>query len=801
MSNDKLKQIFTSDAKNRKSVFCRWFLSVMILAALSLSISAQIQTNGTAYQIRNKAIAPNALPKVLDVKFGNDAPQTQVWQFNLNLSDSQTFKFVDIGNGVFNIVTKSNHFLSLKSVELVSDGGGSSNIPNESLIQDKKYVNSIACRVSAIGSCPDRQMWKLIPTGEPATFLIQNVRFPQKVLQPFDTGSQTAIILADINNADIQKWIIKQPKPNQVASQIGYGELQLDMSDFRFNDFFGSVQNKFFNSVGLFNTTAGGISFTDGKGDIDILCPQIRSVGETTALDKPKATYEILEGVVKDSDVAFADFPTSHFTHDFTFEVKPDPQYEYLLASGFFQKQNFTQSCAECKNLQTELQRQRNLLLHVFSPDAKAQAEAEIERISREIARKRCNSLNCQTTPFITLYDEYQDEIEVEWESGLAQNDAGDNPAVSENKKGNSFGFYSAGHKPKDVIWNWATVGDRVHVEGMWVWERGHPPVHTEIHPPHFVSVQRSLPVSFILNANGQNPIIRNDPRDSFIATRVDVFANADGNVYWNTKNLRPFIGAAPFAQVPDMKRKDYTFTIKHPFKKPNPTAKLAFQVIKQAVDNFPTNPIIRVLPNDDVQVTVPWMSSNVSNNAIFARTVLVYWDDSATKGVTADEKPKLYRVRIKEVNITDTKDTLLGGDFRIYCNVGSDWIFLNDFPVNSNFLGDGLGVARKGTYLINKFFKVYLPPDKSYRIKTAGWEADGLDKTMGKIINGYTREPLNIRRFVTDNLTRLADPDDEIGKIDISITNLAPRLGSNVLKEINPGGAFNIVTEIEEVR
>ena len=103
-----------------------------------------------------------------------------------------------------------------------------------------------------------------------------------------------------------------------------------------------------------------------------------------------------------------------------------------------------------------------------------------------------------------------QPSINVEWETGLAQyslngpgfenywkvlkeNNAtgklgianmyrarffgdilGYNPLVEPNKHGNSGGFFSAGHRNRDIIWNWPSVDDRVHIVGNWVWDRGH---------------------------------------------------------------------------------------------------------------------------------------------------------------------------------------------------------------------------------------------------------------------------------------------------------------------------------------
>lgn len=33
-----------------------------------------------------------------------------------------------------------------------------------------------------------------------------------------------------------------------------------------------------------------------------------------------------------------------------------------------------------------------------------------------------------------------------------------------------------------------------MQIEGQWIWDRGHPPAKTEIHPPRLVAIQRDLP-------------------------------------------------------------------------------------------------------------------------------------------------------------------------------------------------------------------------------------------------------------------------------------------------------------------
>ncbi len=533
-------------------------------------------------------------------------------------------------------------------------------------------------------------------------------------------------------------------QPHSEDADIGYGALPINLGDY----------TPWWMRDSWVNFDANDVKIVDAKTDINLICPQHRSVGETAALPLPKKTYVSLEGIVKSSGISYMDFPSSHYTHDFDFTVLPDPSYHYVFGD------------------------------HITGPGPNG------------VGWTRADS---------------QNEIEVEWESGLGQDNVIDgvaNPATAANRYGNSFGFFSAGHTSKDDLWNWPADGDRVHVEGLWIWERAHQPVHTEIHPAHFVAVQRKDPVSFILDANN-TPVIRNQAGDKFLATRVDVFASADGNPMLNTKGLNP-----AFNQVMDMNRKDYSFVIKHPFSKVTPTptamryAALQCRFIKQKGDNFPAgaDPITEVISDSEIRVTIPWKSMAVANTAVFARTFLVYWAEvsnavsQSTTKVLESEKPKLYKVELQKINLTYLKDNKNDdgevsdkqeyGDFRIYSTIGNTWIFLNEFTDGgdgSNILSTGLGNDKNtSSFNIGKSFNVYLALDKSrsdylhkfyhhLQIKAEGYEADAIDIMMGHIINEYSREKEVVNKFFGQHLKYLNDQggaDDEIGSINTLVSH-----------------------------
>ena len=140
--------------------------------------------------------------------------------------------------------------------------------------------------------------------------------------------------------------------------------------------------------------------------------------------------------------------------------------------------------------------------------------------------------------------------VHCEWETGLAAGNKG-NPASAKTRSGNSFGFASKGHERYDVIWNWPTIDDWVHLEGLWVWDRGHPPARSEVHPIRFMAIRRNLPEYVKVDSS------------RFAATRVDIFANGDGSPFYNNWDT------ASYVHKVEMSSKNYAFTVKNTLEGP----------------------------------------------------------------------------------------------------------------------------------------------------------------------------------------------------------------------------------------
>ncbi len=348
---------------------------------------------------------------------------------------------------------------------------------------------------------------------------------------------------------------------------------------------------------------------------------------------------------------------------------------------------------------------------------------------------------------------DHQKNIEIEWETGLGQRSYDGNPARPFNVYGNSFGFFSEGHKRNNIIWNWPSPGDSIYIEGMWIWERGHGVPHTEIHPPHFVATKRHIPISF--NITNNLAVINNQPQDQFYGQRVDVFASADGSTMWNTKGLQPF------AQVVNMKRQDYIFNVTTMFAKPSATAVLKWKVIRQPGNSFSGDPQIRVLVDGKtVQVNYPWKTRGIANTIKVAQTILLYWDSPETKGIHPSQKPDHFNISLDAINIIDNGEfgsSINGGECMFYGNIGSNWIMLNEFATSSNnVLENGLGNAEDNTTTnFNRLkFGIYLMPEKRFRVHTRGWENDHMNGQMGRVLSEYNRSTRAIKPFLGEIFT-----------------------------------------------
>ncbi len=326
--------------------------------------------------------------------------------------------------------------------------------------------------------------------------------------------------------------------------------------------------------------------------------------------------------------------------------------------------------------------------------------------------------------------------IGIEWESGLAMGNK-KNPLSADNEEGRSGGFFSAGHEMGDIIWNWPATGDWAHVEGQYIWDRGHPPAETEIHPPRFIAIKRGLPERVIIGDSSVK-----------FATRIDMFASGDGSALINNRYNAP-----KFVQRVNMTSKDYEVTIKLDIQRPSPAAHLRYQLTTHKGDNFSAYEMIEL--NEDsgsIHITIPWKTKNANDLEIYARSLYAYWDEG--KGIAGDMPVDIYKVKLNKIWFKKIDEILTKAEIRMFANVGNDWIFLNEFcGKKGKILSKGLGRTYKHHWNLNNEFTVYVPRGKSFRVFMNGWEVDGIDGLMGNLLDPASPCNHKTKRFFKNNI------------------------------------------------
>jgi hypothetical protein len=407
--------------------------------------------------------------------------------------------------------------------------------------------------------------------------------------------------------------------------------------------------------------------------DISLILPSWRPVVNHD-------TVVVLEGQIMPIDghlgyefgvphVSFEDLPLYHYTHDFSFNVFPDKGYRNLLSR----------------------------YIKITQTDGGEEIRGTVVR----------------------------DWVHCEWESGLAAGNKG-NKHASDCRKGGSAGFASAGHERYDIIWNWPTAGDWVHVEGLWIWDRGHPPAKTEIHPMRLLATRRNLPDK-ILSEKG----------DSVFATRIDIYANGDGSAFYNNQDT------GDWARPVKMSSKDYVFTVRQTLPRPSENSRLRFRLVDRKGNTYWGNTDVLPFSSADsagASIRIAWASSNLPDTLVYGKTLYLYWDEG--NGVPDDFVITTYQIDLHKLKIRRLSEVffLTPAELRLFADIGGNYLFLNEHVSNTkDILKAGLGRTIKRNWKINKSITVHVPQDREFRVYVGGWEADGVDKVMGHIISQFS--------------------------------------------------------------
>jgi hypothetical protein len=260
-------------------------------------------------------------------------------------------------------------------------------------------------------------------------------------------------------------------------------------------------------------------------------------------------------------------------------------------------------------------------------------------------------------------------EIEVEWETGISP---------SETHGDGTAGFLSGPIFPK---WVWPSVGDRVWVNGNWIYDIAHDVdgrFRSEIHPPRAIAVMRDQIVP--LQASAGVPVE---------VKATDLYIHGDGGLATSVLALNDrHVGdpRRPLTVLNDI-HENFEFDIPLPARPANSAFDTPFIEISDGPGNTVDIPLrAEVDPSGtSVHVTVPLAGHGISSADVYARRILVGWPSPPAN---------LHHVQLTLDSMLVRKELAVHGTF-FWFNLSSasqhEWIRLSDHTTqNMDDVEDG---------------------------------------------------------------------------------------------------------------
>ncbi len=256
----------------------------------------------------------------------------------------------------------------------------------------------------------------------------------------------------------------------------------------------------------------------------------------------------------------------------------------------------------------------------------------------------------------------------------------------------------------------WPTAGDRVWIEGRWIFDCGHLPYKTEIHPPQAIATSRFEPVIF----QG-----RTTPSD---AVKTFIFIGGKGGYHNVPVGGRNYEFDVTLPPKPSRAATLHTQVLSLPFGGPSPTL----------------TPVPAANPTK-VHVTYPLTSVPASVNNKFGAVIAAGWDErQSTVGY------KQLRVTIDKIKILHDHDPLFSGEWEMWVDVNGKYLKLPGLSDVDD--GDTINVNRVFAPVFVKNVKtpslgttsaagttsITGGQPNSVIIKTTGWESDAADDYFG---------------------------------------------------------------------
>jgi hypothetical protein len=305
---------------------------------------------------------------------------------------------------------------------------------------------------------------------------------------------------------------------------------------------------------------------------------------------------------------------------------------------------------------------------------------------------------------------------------------------------------------------------------GRWVFDCGHPPYETEIHPPKAVAFTRAAPTA-----------LPGDTAPS-LTNKTFVWIHGRGGYYNRSVAQQDYdfdIALPPRPALAVQQNRAGAAAVAPPVAfGPEPRAAILSRVGS-------VTPVLSFLPAGAptrVHVHYPLAALHDSSlNRQFGATIASGWREQ-TLGRT-------YRqlcVKFENVKVLHDHDPFASGEWRLRLYGGQQWVPLSA-KVNHELddVDDGQTVALHAAndHRCSATFNVS-DADGSLRIDTTGWESDAIDGLFGS----------------GGNITRLADENDSIGDVH-RVFSRASNFGIGPHSDPSSSGDFRLRYVISEIR
>jgi len=395
------------------------------------------------------------------------------------------------------------------------------------------------------------------------------------------------------------------------------------------------------------------------------------------------------------------------------------------------------------------------------------------------------------------LSTQAEDSLPIEWEAGIRPHE--------------KTGDGARPIFPKRV---WPSEGDRIWVDGNWIFDCGHPTddglYKTEIHPARALATMRD--VAAPIPGTGTTPVP---------VTLTDLYITGKGGFAPNQLNCGPDIiigdhggtcGQDPAPEDDSYKTTpindtDFTFDVCLPAR-PRPNAVVKWRVDTPSDNTVNIEPVVQLVNasgfcvTDDpaidagkmLRVTAPLRNTATPPTSVYSRRIYAGWV------VAPDEVLPHRRVTLKNTDLHEDHD-LDPGDGELtfwWLNLNraeNPWFRLSDFATGNmddydDDFGPGDGIMH---FTADANFDFYLRHDQAFNIRSRGFEQDCFDNLFDGTFYGHPRLELVMYAVCYADL-----PD--FGAGDGITDNDAVFVAADVGSKNFGSGDYDITVEIEEV-